>query len=154
MKLNKVKHQVSPWVPKGINSKGATCSRQCCTLLPVLVWSVGAAELMLSSYFQLSVSNAREIRLKYGLALSKVSMGLNFKAYDIHCQILCFRCTPTSLVTINTELLHWTPKRFGMLKRNDMWSGVVFKYAFLVYYSLLTLVKKSHQSEIRAVPSC
>lgn len=27
MKLNKVKHQVSPWVPKGINSKGATCSR-------------------------------------------------------------------------------------------------------------------------------
>lgn len=91
VKLNKVKHGASTWVPKGTNFKAVICSGQHCALLSALAWTLEVTVPKLSSYFQVSVSNAREISLKYGLSLSKVSVGwvgLSFRAPDIHCQTL------------------------------------------------------------------
>lgn len=81
MKLNKVKQWVSTPVPKDTDSKAVTCSGQHCTLPSVSVWTVEVAVSMLPSYFQVSVSNAREISLKYELALSSQSVcGTEFQS--------------------------------------------------------------------------
>lgn len=92
VKLNKVKHRASTWVPEGTNFKAVTCSGQHCALLSALVRTVEVTVPKLSSYFQVSVSNAREISLKYGLSLSSWSLwgvgGVKFPSPDIHCQTL------------------------------------------------------------------
>ena len=72
-KLNEVKQWISTPVPTDTDSKAVICSRQRCTLLSVSVWAVEVPST-LPSYFQVSVSNAREISLKYGLALSNQSV--------------------------------------------------------------------------------
>lgn len=162
VKLNKVKHGASTRVPEGTNFKAVTCSGQHCALLSALVRTVEVTVPKLSSYFQVSVSNAREISLKYGLSLSSWSLwgvgGVKFPSP--------WHTLPNTVFTLLQmepvlSLSIWDD--FTRLQKAlACWRKMVcdcelclyyFKYAFLGYHSLLTVVNKPFQNEIRVVSS-
>lgn len=139
MKLNKVKERASTQALKNIDSKAITCLGQHCTLPSVLVWTAEVAVSILSSYFQVSVSNTREINLK----VIKVSVELSFRASALHCQILCFYFTPngTSLMTYiwyDFPELQKCLACWGEMICTFEWCLNYFKYRFLGYITPCT----------------